>query len=371
MTPDEPLVSSRSRERVRAAVAVGGRPRSAPLRLGIVGCGAVAERYHLPALLESTDVQPVMFVDPVLERAERLSAQVRGARAASDHRALLAQVDAAIVAVPNRWHASVASDLLRGGVHVLLEKPMARTSEECDRLEAAALAGGTTLAIGHDFRFFPVAQAAHRLLADRTFGAIVDVDVRQSAGVRWPCVSPSALNREAGGGVLLEFGVHTIDMLLWWLGDLVPTAYADDGCGGVESECECEMRDARLGIPVHVEISRRRQLRDTTIVSCEKGTIEIGLFEPALLRLRTANGGPVLDARVVDDQFDSAPLRTVFLRQLADFAAAVHTGSAPLVDADAGRRAVSLIERCYSMREPLRRSWDVPIRQLVSTEGIS
>ena len=134
----------------------------------------------------------------------------------------------------------------------------------------------------------------------------------------------------------------------------------------------------------HLEYARGRHLRwvwDSGLVRSHAGFEEYRSWDLPQAAARTYPHASAEDmvlimnwfslAFLFDDQFDSAPLRTVFLRQLADFAAAVHTGSAPLVDADAGRRAVSLIERCYSMREPLRRSWDVPIRQLVSTEGIS
>ena len=272
---------------------------------------------------------------------------------------MIEHVDVAVVAVPNRWHAPVAIDLLEAGVHVLVEKPMARTVAECDAVRNAAVHGDAILAVGHDFRFFPVAQAAHRLLAQQVLGPIRSVDVRQSAGVRWPCLSPASLTRESGGGVLLSFGVHTLDLLLWWLGELEARQYADDAAGGVESECECDFIRPRDGVPVHVEISRRRALRDTTVVTCAGGTLEIGLFEPEILRL-TLNGAPPLDAHVVDPEFERAPLKHVFLRQLTDLVSAIHHHRDPLVGGDAGTRVLALVEACYAARRPLRRAWDFP-----------
>jgi len=324
----------------------------------MVGCGAVGERYHLPAILESTEVSAVMFADPVIERAQRLSARVPGSRAVADHRAILEHVDLAVVTAPNWWHAPLTIDLLRAGVHVLVEKPMARTTDECERMRAAALEGEAILAVGHDFRFFPIAQTVHRLLAQRALGRILRVDARQSAGTRWPCLSPASLTTESGGGVLMSFGVHTLDLLLWWLGDLSPVQYADDAVGGVEAECECDLTHLDENIPVHVEVSRRRSLRDTTVITCSGGTMEIGLFEPARLRIIPGADAPALDAQVIDPEFDQAPLKTVFRRQLTDLVAAIDTGRAPLVGGDAGSRAVRLVEACYSMRRPLRRSWD-------------
>src|SRR5262249_46825578 len=129
-----------------------------PIRVGVVGCGAVAERYHLPAMLASADITVVAFADPVIGRADALASRVNGARAVSSHRDLIDDLDLVVLAVPNAAHASIAIELLEAGVHVLVEKPMARTTAECDAMRAAAERHGAILAIGHDFRFFPVAQ---------------------------------------------------------------------------------------------------------------------------------------------------------------------------------------------------------------------
>src|SRR4029079_16144068 len=101
--------------------------------------------------------------------------------------------------------------------------------------------------------------------------------------------------------------------------------------GGVETECELRLRTAS-GAEVLVELTRLREMRDTTIVRASRDTVAIGIFEPALLRLGALSGD------VPDLEFERAPIRTVFVRQLTDFAHAVHTGSAPAVSlADAPR----------------------------------
>ena len=242
---------------------------------------------------------------------------------------------------------------------MLVEKPMGRTVAECVSMRAAAAAGEAVLAVGQDFRYFPMAQAAHRLLAGGLLGTVRRVDVRQSAGVRWPCVSPSALTPESGGGVLLSFGVHPVDLLLWWLGRLTPVSYADDACGGVEAECVCELVTEE-GAPVHLEVSRRRSLRDTAIIECERGRLEIAVFEPAFIRMTLDPTAPPLDMQVSDPEFEAAPLRTVFTRQLRGFVTAIDECRAPLVDGEAGQRVVAVVERCYAMKQPLRRPWDYP-----------
>ena len=336
------------------------RPTSgAPLRLGVVGCGAVAERYHLPALMNAPDVVITAFVDPDAERARALAARVPGAIPASEVDAVIKHLDAVLLTAPNAVHASVGVPLLQQGVHLLVEKPMARTAAECDALLSAASMSGAVLAIGHDFRHFPVARYARQLFASGLLGDILSVDVRQSAGGRWPYASAAALSPEAGGGVLLDFGVHLLDLLLWWLGDLRAVAARDDAEGGIETESEVELTLAN-GAPLVLELSRSRDLRDTVVIECEHATVEVGVFEPALVRLTLRAGDLDLDGTVPDASFARAAMPTVFGRQLAHFGQAVRGEAAEICTGEEGRRVVALVEACYALRQPWRQPWDYP-----------
>jgi predicted dehydrogenase len=341
------------------------RPGGARLRFGVIGCGAVTERYHLPSLTASADVELVGFADATPTRAAALAARVGTGRSVADHRELIGAIDAALVAVPNVWHEPITVDLLDAGIHVLVEKPMARTAAECDRMLAAAGRSGAVLAVGHDFRHFPVARFARDFFAAGLLGPIQRVDLRQSAGGRWPYASTAVLSPTAGGGVLLDFGVHLFDLLLWWLGPIEPVRYRDDTEGGVESECEGELV-VHGRAPLHLELSRSRALRDTVIVEGERGSIEIGVFEPAVVRL-VPTGGSTLAGTAPDRRFERAPLRTVFDRQLADFLAAARGEGPPLVGGAEARQAVALVEACYARREPLRWPWSWPEARTAAT----
>lgn len=328
------------------------------IRIGIVGCGAVTERYHLPALLASGNVTVAALVDPNIERARAIAARIGSRLVLSSHLELPGKVDLVIVAAPNAHHEHITVDLLNAGVHVLVEKPMARTAAECDRMLAAAARTGTLLAVGHDFRHFPIARFARDMFAADLLGTIQGVDVRQSASGRWPYASSAALSPQAGGGVLIDFGVHILDLLLWWLGDLRPVACRHDGAGGIETECELALELAG-GAPVHIELSRTRVLRDTIIVQGQRGTVEIGVFEPALVRL-SLTGGAQVAGRPVDPEFERAPLESVFGRQLSDVLAALRERRQPLVGGQEGRRVVALVQACYALQQPLRLPWDYP-----------
>src|SRR5687767_5350166 len=99
-----------------------------PVRLAVVGCGAVAELYHLPALLDSPDVELVAFVDPDLARARRLAERAPGADVLPGCDGLADRVDAVLLTAPNALHVPLGVPLLTAGVHLLVEKPMGRTA---------------------------------------------------------------------------------------------------------------------------------------------------------------------------------------------------------------------------------------------------
>ena len=135
---------------------------STPLRVGVIGVGHLG-RHHARILGTMPGVQLVGVVDNSEARAEEIAAASNTA-AFTEWQALEGKVDAVTVAVPTESHLDVALAFIERGVHVLVEKPLARTVEEADRLVNAAAVRGVTLAVGHTERFNPAVAEARRLL---------------------------------------------------------------------------------------------------------------------------------------------------------------------------------------------------------------
>ena len=123
------------------------------IRVAVVGCGAMAETVHLPALGLLPNVRVAAVVDTDLARAGALAQRFGVPVATADYRDAITAVDAAIIAVPHHIHAPITIDFLRGGVHVLVEKPMALNTRECDAMIEAADAANRLLAVGLLRRF--------------------------------------------------------------------------------------------------------------------------------------------------------------------------------------------------------------------------
>jgi predicted dehydrogenase len=336
-------------------------PGKNKVRLAVVGCGAVASIHHLPAIAASERAEAAVLVDADAARARSLAAKWGVPTVLTDYREAVGRVDAAVVALPNSLHAPVAVDLLSRGVHVLVEKPMALTVAECDAMIAAAEAGGARLAVGLEFRFFDSTRLVRDLLADGLLGELHGFELRQGVIPRWPFATDYFLKKEtAGGGVLTDFGVHVLDLLLVWLGDLEVTRYRDDALGGIESDCEIELRTGS-GLTGLAEVSRTRNLRNTCVFTGERGTLEAGVWDPdPVIALRLHGHEVALAGQARRGKDGGLDFGSSFVRQIDDFTAAILEGREPRVSGLEGRRSMALVEECYARREPLELPWTAP-----------
>jgi predicted dehydrogenase len=323
-------------------------------RLAVVGCGAAAEWLHLPAL-RRIGWDPELLIDPNLERARMLADQI-GAKSASDHVDHLQAFDAALVAVPHALHDPLARSLLEQGKPVFVEKPMALTSADCERMIATAASTGVPLAVGLMRRHLRAARWLKAFLDEGALGRVESFDVRDGFVYEWMVTSDAIWRREkAGGGVLMDVGVHVLDLLLWWLGPFADLSYKDDSYGGVEADCLIELTtpDGARGV---VELSRTRGLRQSAIIRGEKGWIEIGIdsnrlrAEPEdLLDLRF-NG---VRGRSIKEQTSDA----LYEAQLSDWRRVLTDGGEPAVPGREAIDSVALIERCYQARQEWALPW--------------
>jgi len=335
----------------------------AELKLAIIGCGAITNGIHLPVSALSDQFEVTVLVDKSPSRARQLADQYGVSAVADDYRDVFDKVDAAIVALPNYLHAPVTIDLLQHGVHVLVEKPMALKANECDEMIETAKDAEIVLAVGMDCRFFESSRFVRQALKDGLLGQITSVDLRQGSIFNWQVASDFMFRKDAaGGGVLVDVGVHALDLLLWWLGDYTNVEYYDDAVGGVEADCEVHLR-LQCGATGVVELSRTRNLRNSWVFRGERGTLEVEAGYKPLISLKTSTQDLVLTGHATQEGSSDETVHDLFLRQLDDFADAIRNSREPFVPGQEGRRAVELIETCYRLRQPLKQPWDSPETQ--------
>ena len=332
------------------------------MKIALIGCGAVTEHRHLPALVRRHDCAVVALVDHNHKRAQRLAvaAELGTPKVLTNYHDVLALgIDAAIVAVPNHLHAPVSCELLEAGIHVLVEKPMALSVAECHEMLEAARSGQAVLAVGLMRRFLHATRFTKWAVASGMLGRVLSFDIRDGIPFNWPLASDFSFRKAAaGGGVLIDTGPHTLDQLLWWLGDVASVEYYDNDYGGVESDCELyiELTSGAKGV---VELSRTRHLRNTAIIQGDKAELEVELgknvislwFADAPVGI-AGQGFPLTHPDLVTQtQID------LIATEHADWLEAIRHGYTPLVSGTEALKSVGLIESCYANRQPLHLPW--------------
>ncbi|HKI86713.1 MAG TPA: Gfo/Idh/MocA family oxidoreductase, partial [Thermoanaerobaculia bacterium] len=190
-------------------------------------------------------------------------------------------------------------------------------------------------------------------------GAVRRFDLRQGVVLEWPLSSDYLFRKDlAGGGVLMDFGSHLLDLVLWWFGDPATIAYYDDAQGGTESDCRLELSFSS-GLEGRVEISRIRDLPNTCRIEGERGTLEVGIWDPDPPVTLSLNGSDVelKGGAVAPGENGGGGFREAFRRQIDDFAQAVREGGTPRVSGAEARRSLQLIETCYATRGDLEFPW--------------
>lgn len=194
---------------------------TAPLRFALVGCGAIAPTQaqalkELPGLAALTHC-----VDLDAARADAFAAKF--SLQVATWSAVLADpaIDAIALCTPSGHHGALAAEALRAGKHVIIEKPLEVSVAACDALLVAQRASGRRLAVISQHRFDPASQAVRRLLDEKALGRLIAADVRipwyrtQDYYDSGDWRGTRALD---GGGCLMNQGIHTVDLMLWLCG---------------------------------------------------------------------------------------------------------------------------------------------------------
>jgi predicted dehydrogenase len=198
------------------------------VRFGVIGLGM--GRSHVEKLRQAPHADLVAVCDMDTGRLERVGNEFWVNWRTTNYEDLLGSpdVDAVVVALPNALHAPVAVAALRAGKHVLCEKPMARNAAEAERMLQAQRESGRKLMIHFNYRFTPAAMALYRFTQSGELGYAYHARSwwHRTRGI--PGLGSWFTSKEAaGGGPLIDLGVHRLDLALWYMG--YPKAVAVSG----------------------------------------------------------------------------------------------------------------------------------------------
>ena len=203
------------------------------LRVGIIGCGKIAQVRHIPEYLDNEHAQIAGFYDRSMERAQEMARKFGGKVYKSYHELLEnGEIDAVSVCVPNNLHAEVTIAALQAGKHVLCEKPMATTLQECEDMVVTAEATGKKLLIGHNQILTPAHKRAKELIHNGLIGEILTFRTTFGHGgpENWS-INPGPNTwffdkNTAAMGAIADPGIHKVYLIQYLTGQRITEATA-------------------------------------------------------------------------------------------------------------------------------------------------
>lgn len=317
------------------------------LRWGLIGCGDIARKRVAPALRDLAECELVAVSRARHELAADFAAEFGARRWYGAWRELLAdpEIDAVYLATPVNLHAEQTCAAAEAGKHVLCEKPMALNVAECDRMIAACAQHGVKLGIAYYRHFYPVIQRVKALLNSGAIGQPVLAQINAFERFNPSPGQPRywfVQKAQAGGGPMMDFGCHRIEVLLNLLG---PIEAVRSSVGNVLFEREVE----DTAVAVFDFASRARavlsvthaawEAQDTLTIFGDAGSLHIPVLNQGVLQLKTAQG---------EYSETHPPHANIHQPLIADFTQAVLADRAPLVAGALGRTVARLEELIYN-----------------------
>jgi len=310
------------------------------MRVGVIGVGSMGQN-HARILAERGDLAGVVDVSPAVAKAtgERYSVK----HYLSYQEMLKGEVDAVIVVTPTITHEKIATDAIKAGKHVLLEKPMTGNSESLKALTDLARKSKIVLAGGFTERHNPVVSFAKKSLQAGEFGELITAATRRVSSM------PSRI-RDVG--VVMDLGVHDIDVVQYVVGKRAKSVFA---LGGVREGMKYEdhaniLIDFEHGSSGFIEVNWLTPMKVRRLaLTCSKNFVEVDYMEQSAL-VASSSYKPTEAGNLynVPLEFD---LRRIALkkeeplkRELADFIDAAEKGSDPLVTGESAIETLKIAE---------------------------
>jgi len=324
-----------------------------PVRLALVGCGRIAQVAHLPALEKAEGVQLVAVSDPSRDVAQSVARRYGLRSACTDQAQVFADesVEAVIVAAPDRFHCSIASEALKAGKHVLVEKPLASTVQEAEALAELVDQSGLVLQVGAMKRHDQGVQYARQFVTERlgqprSFNAWYRIgDLRPGIeATLFPHVyadrkAEATFKTDRRRYLLATHGAHVFDTIRFLLGDVISVAarHREDGRDQTWQVLLSTTSGAIGTVSITVDVPGVPT--EGIEVFGSTGTVRVDTHFPFHRRASTVHA--YADAETVVPELTDGD---AYERQAEAFARTVRAGGQPVPDVHDGLQAVRLID---------------------------
>jgi predicted dehydrogenase len=193
------------------------------VNLAVIGCGAVAEIFHLPTLQRMPEFEIKYLVDINENRIKEIKDKLKiEAKSSTDYEAVLRdeEVEAVMILTPPHLHHQMVLKAAEAKKHIFCEKPFTMNAEQAIEMIKACNENGVKITGGFNFRFIPQFSKIKELIDKGFFGKLIGGHSTLFADAfSWPTVSKFQYDKKKGGGALFEMGCHHIDLMNWFFGE--------------------------------------------------------------------------------------------------------------------------------------------------------
>ena len=311
------------------------------ISIGIIGAGAIAQAY-VQAIQGTEEAKLVGVADPRLDAAKAVAEQTK-CKAYKSHTDLLeaGKCDAVIICTPPATHPDICTDVLKAGVHVLCEKPIAITSASAQDMMATAEKEGRILTMGSKFRYVNDVIKAKSIVSS---GILGDIVLFENAFTGWVNMTKrwNSNPEISGGGVLIDNGTHSVDIMRYFLGPIAEVQAVE----GKRLQSEAVEDTVRIfahsadGVMGSVDLSwsLNKELGTYIEIYGSEGTIKVGWKES---RYRQSSSA---DWVAFGSGYDKVQ---AFTSQIENFCRAIRGEEALLITAEDALASVRVVEAAY------------------------
>src|SRR5262245_18215027 len=319
----------------------------AALRWGLIGCGDIAEKRVAPALRDVPGSRLVAVARGRAELAKDFAARHGAERWYADWRDLVQdpELDAVYVATPVRLHAEQTIAAARARKHVLCEKPMAMSVAECERMIGAARENGVRLGVAYYRHLYPAIRRLRELLASGEIGRPVMAQIQAFERFDPAPGHPRAWllrKSESGGGPMMDFGCHRIEILLALLGPLRDvrgfTSNALFPDREVEDTCTAHFRFESGALAQLSVTHAAREARDSLELYGSLGSARVPVLNQGRITIVAAGA---------TREESHPPHANLHLPFVEDFVLALRENRAPVVSGEAGLMVNRALQAIY------------------------
>lgn len=201
------------------------------IKVAIIGCGTIANSAHIPAYLKNENVEIKYFCDLIAEKAQACVEKYSCGKAVVDYHDFLndPELDAVSVCTHNDFHSIISIDFMKAGKHVLCEKPAARILSEALEMQKVAHETGKILNIGVCNRFNTYVNKIKDIIDSGELGEVYHVYASFRAHRSIPGLGGDFTTKaSSGGGALIDWGVHYLDLVMYCCGDPAPLSVSGE-----------------------------------------------------------------------------------------------------------------------------------------------